>query len=115
MTYLNIQKAPDSPYFIQDLLYILRPLSLGFIPVGGLHYIFVEEINHQQYFIQTRECNSITKIWDHKLSWEVTENGNVIYTDEIELYAGEMTPFFAWYLTKFYKKRHKNWFKLLVE
>ncbi len=115
LTNLNVQKAPNSPYFLEDSLYILKPLSFGFIPLGGKHYIFIEEINQDSFFIQTREYNVIAKIWDHKLSWQQVDNMTVEYTDSVELYAGWMTPLFAWYLKIFYTHRHKKWYGILVD
>ncbi len=113
MTKLNVIKAPQSPYFIEDSTYILKPLSYGILPIGGEHTIYIEEINHDEYYIQTREYNSIAKVWDHRLSWEESGGDQVIYTDTIELYAGVLTPIFAQYLRSFYKMRHRNWYALL--
>jgi len=113
MTKLQVIQAPQSPYFIEDSTYILKPLSYGLFPIGGEHTIYIEEINHDEYYIQTREYNTIARVWDHRLSWEESDGNQVIYTDTIELYAGVMTPIFALYLRSFYKMRHKNWYALL--
>lgn len=97
----------------EDSTYQLRILSFGLFPLGGTHFIFIEEINEEQQYIQTREHNKMAKIWDHRLIFEGKDKQLTTYEDNVTIYAGWMTPIFARYLVIFYKMRHRKWNKLL--
>lgn len=82
------------------------------LPVGK-HTIMVESMNEQTYEIQSREYNTLVPVWNHLIKFESFDDKSVRYTDEIDLYAGILTGFVAWWSSIFYKHRQKRWEEIL--
>ncbi len=90
----------------------LRLVGYGFVPLGN-HNIHLETIDADNYRIQSRESGQILKIWDHLITLEPTTDGT-LYTDLVNIYAGALTGFVAWWATHLYRHRQKRW-QLLLE
>lgn len=84
------------------------------IPVGT-RQIFFEKINSTARQIQTRESDSLVKHWDHLISIKPIDDLNCIYSDEIEIEAGLITPIVWLWANWFYRHRQARWQKILKE
>jgi len=93
----------------QGQTFAAKMYLFGLMPYGGTHYLDVETIDDQQYYIKSKEWNNSTKVWNHEITLTPLENGNVLYTDTIEIYAGLKTGFVAAFAKRFYKHRQKRW------
>ena len=72
-----------------------------FIPIGK-HTISIIKIDKK-----SRE------IWNHYIQMEKIAENVTRYTDSIELHAGYLTQFAAWWALKFYKHRQKKWQEII--
>lgn len=79
----------------------------------GKHSIMVESIDEQSHQIQSREYNTLVPVWNHLIKIHPTKDGKVSYTDEIDLYAGILTGFVAWWSCRFYQHRQRKWKTIL--
>lgn len=79
----------------------------------GKHTIMVESIDEQSHEIQSREYNILVPVWNHLIKIHPTKDGKVSYTDEIDLYAGALTGFVAWWSCRFYQHRQRKWKAIL--
>lgn len=75
----------------------------------GKHTIRIESMNEQTHEIQSREYNTLVPVWNHLVKIEPVDDKSVRYTDEIDLYAGILTGFVAWWSSCFYRHRQKQW------
>ncbi len=89
--------------------YGVKMLIFGFIPFGGIHYLFIEKIDHRNYSLSTKEWDRGAKIWNHNIVMRDLGNGSIYYEDEITIYGGIMTGFITSFANKFYKHRQKRW------
>ena len=78
-----------------------------FIPIGK-HTINVIKIDKNQWKIVSNEYNKRVTVWNHYIQMEKITENITRYTDSVELYAGYLTPFVAWWTLKFYKHRQKK-------
>ena len=81
----------------------------GFLPLGGVHTLFFEKIDHENKVLQTQEQDSVAKVWNHKISMKKIDENNIEYEDEIVIYGGLMTFFIVFWATLFYKHRQRRW------
>jgi hypothetical protein len=80
----------------------------GVLPLGTRTLLF-ERIDHATRTIQTRECDPLSRRWDHLIAVRPTADGRTRYADTIDLDAGLLTPLvwlFAWC---FYHHRQRRW------
>ena len=82
---------------------------LGFIPFGGIHYLFVAQADDKNYILSTKEWDNGAKVWNHTISLRALGDGKINYEDSIIIYAGLMTDFVASFAKLFYKHRQKRW------
>lgn len=68
----------------------------------------IESMDEQAYEIQSREYNTLVPAWNHLIKHELIDNKSVRYTEEIDLYAGILTGFAAWWSSVFYRHRQKR-------
>jgi len=113
LAYIKLIRGQEHEVWEEGFTYEMRIKSMGIFPIGGIHHIFIEDLDTAATRIQTREHNNIAKVWDHLLSFKEVEEGQTEYTDEVILYARNLSWIFARYLRLFYKMRHKKWNKLL--
>ncbi|MEJ6951552.1 hypothetical protein [Natronospora cellulosivora (SeqCode)] len=94
--------------------YLFKLRLYKIIPAGE-HEIYVDNIDKENYEIQTYERNKIVTTWNHLIKLEGQKNGNTLYTDYVEIYAGIFTGLVACWSRFFYKCRQKKWIKILEE
>lgn len=108
------KQTDDSPLWLEHFKYELEIKPLGLFNLWGTHHIEVVRIDQSATTIVTREKNDICEVWDHTLTFKKTADGGTEYTDRIIFFAGKLTDFLANFLVYSYKKRHRNWDKLLT-
>jgi len=86
-----------------------RMLIYGFLPFGGIHTLFIEKIDSKNYVIETKEKDSLAKVWNHKISIQKIDKNLIHYTDEVIIYGGILTSIITWWARSFYKHRQKRW------
>ncbi|SMD42223.1 hypothetical protein SAMN00777080_0763 [Aquiflexum balticum DSM 16537] len=89
--------------------YGTKMLVFGFIPFGGIHYLYIEKIDDQNHTLATKEWNRGTKVWNHHVVMRDLGEGKIYYEDAITIYAGLMTDFITAFAKMFYKHRQKRW------
>ena len=89
-------------------IYHFKTWMHGFIPIGK-HTIKVISIERDKGKIYTNEHNRIISIWNHLIIMQDINNSETDYTDIVDIYAGILTPFIAWWSIKYYKHRQKKW------
>jgi hypothetical protein len=86
-----------------------KMLLFGFIPFGGIHSLYFENIDNQNKVLQTREKDNSAKVWDHTISLVQINEQNIIYQDLIIIYGGLLTKIITLWAKSFYKHRQKRW------
>lgn len=81
----------------------------GFVPFGGLHFLYFENIDQANFILQTREFDNSAKVWNHKITLKKITDKSIMYKDEIVIYGGVLTSFITWWAKSFYKHRQKRW------
>lgn len=69
--------------------------------------MFIELLNKDACVLQSREKGGAIKMWDHRLSIR-QEKDMAIWTDDVTIEAGLITPMVAHFGAYIYKKRHLN-------
>ena len=108
-----IKQNEDSKNWQEGFTYELEIKPYGLFNLWGIHYIHIIEIDDVNKKIITQEKNTICKVWNHELVFEKINVCETNYTDQVILYAGKLTKVLSWFLVYSYKKRHKNWNRLL--
>lgn len=80
----------------------------GVIPLGT-HTIFIERIDTAAREIQTRESEPLVRRWDHLVRVRSSGDGQSLYSDEIIIDAGWVTPFVWLFAYCFYRHRQRKW------
>ncbi len=88
-----------------------RAVVFGLLPLG-LHKLRFERIDQHRRQIQTREQNAFVRRWDHLISIRHTSDGRTLYSDEIEIHAGALTPLVWLFAQAFYRHRQRRWQKI---
>lgn len=112
---IKLLNGQDHDEWQEGYTYKMKVLSYGIMAIGGVHHITVDQIDHLNGKIITTEYNNIAPIWNHTLSFSEEGPGITKYEDRIVLKTKFLNKIFARYLVMFYKKRHRNWNKLLNE
>jgi hypothetical protein len=89
----------------------LRLFIFGLLPLGE-HTIRVERIDPESCEIQTRESGGLTRRWDHRISLQAIGEDQTLYTDEVALDAGRVTPLVARVAGFFFRYRQTRWQRL---
>jgi hypothetical protein len=110
-----IKQNTGSTFWLQGFDYELEIKPFGLFNIWGIHHIHIVNIDKQATTITTIEKNNICKVWNHSLTFKKINENKTKYTDQVLLYAGFLTNLISMFLAFSYKKRHKNWHKLLVQ
>lgn len=89
--------------------YGARMRVFGFLPFGGVHYLFIEQIDDANFKISTKEWDKGAKVWNHDVIMRDLGKGSIYYEDAITIYGGKMTGFITFFAKIFYKYRQKRW------
>lgn len=97
--------APGAPErWTQGSTYRFRCYLFGVVPLGA-HTIFIERVDPVALEIQSREHEALVRHWDHLIRIRPTPDGNALYSDEIEITAGLLTPLVWAFAQWFYRHR----------
>lgn len=89
----------------------LRLYLFGLIPLGE-HKVHIERVDFEHFEIQSREHGRMAQVWDHRITLEPYGLESTMYTDEVVIYAGELTSVVAWFARFFYRYRQTRWQRL---
>jgi hypothetical protein len=92
-----------------------RMLLYGFIPFGGVRTIYFEKIDSERHIAQTKEKDTMAKIWNHKIAMTKIDDGLTEYMDEIIIYGGILTSIIVLWAKSFCQYRQKRWLKIAHE
>ena len=85
-----------------------RLYLFGIIPLGK-HTISFERIDPAAREIQSREHSAMVRRWDHLIRVRPTPEGHTLYSDEVEIEAGLLTPLIFAFAQIFYRHRQRRW------
>jgi hypothetical protein len=106
----NHQPLPEK--WVVGKQYQLKMSLCGIVPLGK-HFIRIVEINPEQKTIISNEHGSLIKVWNHIIKLVPIDDQSILYTDEIEIQAGILTPVVWLFSHIFYRHRQRKWKKLL--
>lgn len=95
--------------------YRARMRIFGFIPLGGPHHFFIQDIDHESRMISSKEWDKAAKIWNHEVRMESIDETTILYEDSIVIFGGIKTGFITAFAKLFYKHRQKRWRRLAEE
>ena len=90
----------------------------GVIPLGEqiirTSKVRVEDSDGERFY-QLRDdgTGQLVPVWDHLISVRETPDGKTVYTDEIDVNTGMLTPFIWLFAYIFYRHRQRRWRKLV--
>lgn len=90
----------------------------GVIPLGEqtirISKERVDDTDGKQFY-QLRDdgTGELISVWDHLISVRETPDRKTVYTDEIEVRAGVLTPLIWLFASIFYRHRQRRWRKLV--
>jgi hypothetical protein len=90
-----------------------RMLAYGFIPFGGIHTLYFDKVDSDNHILQTKEQDSIAKVWNHKISMTKIDKDHIEYEDEIVIYASGLTAIVTCWAKSFYEYRQRRWLKIV--
>src|SRR5262249_10847158 len=91
-----------------------RLTFFGFLP-GGRHALGIEEVDAEAREIQSSEGGTLVKSWRHRIRVQKADDGETLYSDEIEIDAGWLTPLVWVFAQLFYRHRQRQWKKIIKE
>ena len=98
-------KFPDC--WEQGVTYVCKIRIFKWIPIGR-RQLTIERVDDNKLEIQSREFDPLVRKWDHLIRVEASEN-ETLYSDELDIEAGLLTPFVCLYDRIFYRHRHRQW------
>ena len=104
---------PLSEDWIEGVVYRVRFKIFGIIPMGGIHSLKIEKIDHMDKILRSQESNDLIQIWNHDLIVQ-KENDFTKYTDRIDIEAGFLTCFVCIFAKCFYRHRQRR-LNLLID
>jgi hypothetical protein len=85
-----------------------RMYLFGVLPLGW-HAIRFVRIDPRARQIRTDETGRLVRQWRHVVSVSPAEDGRALYSDEVEIHAGPLTPFVWAFARVMYEHRHRRW------
>jgi hypothetical protein len=99
----------NGDYLVRMKMFNLFPLGTQTIGIERL-----KEKDSEEYILRDRGHGQLAKTWDHWIFVRKTADKDVTcYIDRIEVKAGILTPFVAFYAAIFYRWRQHRWKKLI--
>lgn len=93
----------------QGSLVQTKMLLYGWLPFGGVHTLYIENIDKKNKILSSKESDSICKVWNHTIFIEKADGKSIYYTDEIVVYAGIFSRIVVWWAKQFYTYRQGRW------
>jgi len=82
------------------------------VPLGS-HTIEILSIDKENNTIVSNESGTMASVWNHTITFSMTDQNSLNYLDQIEIKAGLLT-FSVWAFSHmFYRHRQRRWKKLL--
>lgn len=85
-----------------------RLLLFHLIPTWE-HHISVVSVDEHKREALTNEHGGIVRTWNHRIKVEPVSEGKCLYTDEIEIRAGMLTPLVWLFGQGYYRYRQMRW------
>jgi hypothetical protein len=102
----------DGEYRVAMLLFGVIPLGEQTIRTSRPR---VDDTEGEQFYqIRDEGTGQLISVWDHLISVRETPDGKTVYTDEVEVEAGVLTPLVWLFAAVFYRYRQRRW-RTLVE
>ena len=92
-------------------VYTFKIYFLMFLYIGK-HSICIKKINYAKKRIISNESGFLVKTWNHIICVRNHIKGKSIYTDDVEIHAGILTPLIWLFANLFYRHRQKKWKKI---
>jgi hypothetical protein len=89
-----------------------RMYLFGCVPLGG-HTIRFDRIDPQTRQIQTKEAGRLVRRWRHRIEVAPADDGSALYSDEVDIDCGLLTPVVWWFAGVLYRHRHRRWKQLI--
>jgi hypothetical protein len=89
-----------------------RVYLFGWLPLGR-HTIRFDRIDQQRRQIQTKESGRLIRRFRHRIEVSRAAGGSALYSDEVELDYGPLTPLAGLVLRYFFRHRHRRWKTLI--
>ena len=80
----------------------------GILPMGT-QTVRMERIDPQAREIQSRESGPLVRRWDHLIRVQPAPGDSCLYSDEVEIEAGWLTPLVWLFAALFYRHRQRRW------
>jgi ligand-binding SRPBCC domain-containing protein len=114
-------ESVDTPHFPERWTegdYKSRLSLFGFVPFGeqiiGIRIDEARQKENTFYELLDDGHSKLIPTWRHRITLEANE-GQTLYTDELELRAGLLTPFVWLFAFIFYHHRQRRWRKLIAQ
>ena len=108
MRFRSLDPTGASERWTQGCTFHFRIYLFGVIPLGT-HTIFLERIDPVACELQSREHSALVRRWDHIIRIRPTSDGRTLYSDEVEISAGLLTPLVWAFAQWFYRHRQRRW------
>jgi ligand-binding SRPBCC domain-containing protein len=100
--------------------YRVRMALFGVLPLGEqtirISKPRVDDAEGEQFYrLRDDGSGRLASTWDHLISVRETPDGKTVYTDEVEVEAGLLTPLVWLFAAVFYRHRQRRWRKLVEE
>jgi hypothetical protein len=98
-------------YRVAMLLFGVIPLGEQTIDVSRQRVDDTE--GNQFYQLRDDGTGKLISVWDHLISVRETPDNKTVYTDEVDVEAGILTPLVYLFAAVFYRHRQRRWRKLV--
>jgi hypothetical protein len=103
---LDATEAPER--WSQGDTFHFRIYLFGVVPLGK-HTILIERMDPVAREIQSREHSALVRRWDHLIRLVPAPDGRTLYSDEVQISAGLLTPLVWAFAHWFYRHRQRRW------
>ncbi|QIN85355.1 hypothetical protein GBA63_21810 (plasmid) [Rubrobacter tropicus] len=73
------------------------------------HHIFVVNVDEEKREALTNEHGGAVRTWNHRIKVEPVSEKRYLYTDEVEIRAGALTPLIWLFAQLYYRYRQMRW------
>jgi len=85
-----------------------------FIPFGFQYVVIQDEtFDGREYRIRDNGRGGFVCVWDHRITARAVDGGGVLYSDEVLIRPGALTPMVFLFAALFYRYRQYRWKKLI--
>ena len=112
---LGFQGMDDWPEHFAEGMEIETRLFFFHAVPGWTHRLRVVRIDHARRELESEEGGGLVRKWNHRIAVEPLGEDRCLYTDEINIDAGWLTPAVWAYAHAFYRYRQQRWRQLAKE